>query len=216
MVKDREEQTGFENIKETSSEWLSGDFSNRDARARQEASKERLKKHQEEQERQKDQDLQSQEVKKRREEIRDQRASEVKSQAEQESKTDTFTRKPKWWELTNMIDLLGIVDKIFTVLSIGKSASDLNEDASEKKSQSSQSNREEIAQQRLDEMKASREQTAEQVDRDEDRNHAQQKCWDTEWVTAKIQSIKRQVLRTLRGLNNFLNKSQQNVNKRRV
>ena len=75
-----------------------------------------------------------------------------------------------------MIDLLGIVDKIFTVLSIGKSASDLNEDASEKKSQSSQSNREEIAQQRLDEMKASREQTAEQVDRDEDRNHAQQKC----------------------------------------
>ena len=66
-----------------------------------------------------------------------------------------------------MIDLLGIVDKIFTVLSIGKSASDLSEDASEKKPQSNQSNREAVAQQRLDEIKASREQNAGQEDSDQ-------------------------------------------------
>jgi hypothetical protein len=68
-----------------------------------------------------------------------------------------------------MIDLLGIVDKIFTVLSITKSASDLNDDASQTDTpeKSSQQSREAVAQQRLDEMTTAREQSAGQEDSDQ-------------------------------------------------
>jgi hypothetical protein len=88
MVKERDEQTRFENVKETSSEWISGDFSNRDARARQEKSKENIKQYQEQQ---KDKDMESKEVRKRREEIRDQRATQAKEKTDE----STHTRKPK-------------------------------------------------------------------------------------------------------------------------
>jgi hypothetical protein len=65
-----------------------------------------------------------------------------------------------------MIDLLGIVDNVFTVLSVTKSASELNDEASEsdKNSQSKEQSREAVAQQRLDEMKATREEQAGQED----------------------------------------------------
>jgi hypothetical protein len=62
-------------------------------------------------------------------------------------------------------------------------------------------------------MKATREEQAGQ----EDSEQLQQKRWAIEWVTAHIKKIKKQVLRALRWLNNFLNKSQQQyVNKKRV
>ncbi len=42
QVKDREHQSTQENMKETAKEWIFGDFSNRDARARNAKSKENI------------------------------------------------------------------------------------------------------------------------------------------------------------------------------
>lgn len=212
-VKDRTEQTTTENITETANEWVFGDFSSREARERQAKSKERLDKYrqQKEDEREKQalkEALKEEKIKQRKQKLQQQR---TKSHAQQEQSSDTQQHKQDWAELHTMIDFLGFADKILSALSLAKSGVEIiDEDVdSQKQSKTEEQKREDIAKQRKEAMQHSRAQASE-----EDQDEIKQKRWTIQSLT---QTIKTQVKRTLRWLNNFIHQTRkQYVNQKRV